>query len=497
MLRSLVRRRFAAALPLALALAACSEEASQPLPAEAGASGAAGAQTDGGAQSDGGDARADGAAGWGPGTIFPVDPAGPRGLTHVRGIIHAHSVYSHDACDNHPRDDAGGIDTECFDDLRRSMCAAKHEFVMLTDHRGTFAETEFPEVLQYRPERGDKLVERGGTATANWVACPGGAKPVLVLAGCEAGTMPVGLEGHVSADAGERSKIYGEATDAAVGALKAKGAVALVAHTEDWTVDELATLPLDGFEMYNVHANMFRSAGTAIEMLTRLRNGDNDLPHPDLFILPIVTEDPRYVDVWGSVLARAVKRVTVMATDSHRNSFPQLLADGERIDSYRRMMIWFSNHLLVRAAGDGTWTDAELKEALRAGRLYGAYEYLGYPIGFDFHALEAGQPREMGEQVSLAKGVDLVAAMPKVQDLDPGVQPPAITARLLRARDGGWDVVATAPQSLQQHLDTAGVYRVEIRMVPLHLAAFLGRDADKLSKSERVWIYSNPIYVGP
>lgn len=45
--------------------------------------------------------------------------------------------------------------------------------------------------------------------------------------------------------------------------------------------------------------------------------------------------------------------MTTLGNDCHRDTFPQLLPDGERIDSYRRMMLWFTNHLLVRLRGDG------------------------------------------------------------------------------------------------------------------------------------------------
>ena len=42
------------------------------------------------------------------------------------------------------------------------------------------------------------------------------------------------------------------------------------------------------------------------------------------------------------------RAVTTVGTDCHRNTFPQLLPDGERIDSYRRMMLW-TNDVLVSA----------------------------------------------------------------------------------------------------------------------------------------------------
>ena len=112
-------------------------------------------------------------AGWAPGVAVqnPRDPD-PRGWIHRRGLIHAHSVYSHDACDGEPRDEeTDAINEPCFDDFRRDLCASKHDFVMLSDHRDSFTRTEYPDTLLYRADRGDTLVERDGGPVANWAAC--------------------------------------------------------------------------------------------------------------------------------------------------------------------------------------------------------------------------------------------------------------------------------------------------------------------------------------
>ncbi|MEW5852606.1 MAG: hypothetical protein AB2A00_27730 [Myxococcota bacterium] len=435
---------------------------------------------------------------WGPGmTLATAREPNARGLLDRRGLIHAHSWYSHDACDNLPRDDAGVRDAVCFEDFRRGLCQSKHDFVMLTDHRDMFNDVEYPDALLYRPERGDRLVERNGSPVASWAACPDEDTTALIMAGCEAGTMPVGLEHHVADTHEERSNIYGGDSANDIQALKAAGAVALVAHTEGWTVEQLTGLPLDGFEMYNLHANTLRAAGEAFVLLQRLSNGDPGMPHPDLAVLPLIAEDPRYLETWGTVLARGARRVTTMGTDCHRNTFKQTMQDGERIDSYRRMMIWFSNHLLIRPRSDGTWTDLELKEALSSGRLYGAFEYLGYPVGFDYHALEGGEPREMGAEVSLARGVELVATMPSVEKLDPKVDAPVLTMRVLRAVEGGWEEVHRSTTNVSFAITTPGAYRAEVLMQPRHLVPFLGDDAELYRDEPRVWIYSNAIYVTP
>ena len=68
-----------------------------------------------------------------------------------------------------------------------------------------------------------------------------------------------------------------------------------------------------------------------------LRINDPGLMQSDLILLGVMSEDPRYLKRWGSVLASGAKRVTTMATDCHRNTFKQLMQDGERVDSYRRI----------------------------------------------------------------------------------------------------------------------------------------------------------------
>jgi hypothetical protein len=432
---------------------------------------------------------------WSPSTVYGTPRAlTARGFLDRRGLIHAHSVYSHDACDYKPILADGTRDPVCFDDFRRGLCQSKHDFVMLTDHNTSFSDTPYPDNLLYRPGLGDTLVMRDGSPVASRAACPDGQRPII-LPGIEAGIMPVGLERHVSDDIPTRSNIYGDDSPASINVLKQNGAVALVAHTEMWTSDQLIDLPLDGFEMYNLHANTLVGAGGALELVVRFDRGDKTLLHPDLALLNWITEDPRYLQTWGTVLASGQQRTTTMGTDCHRNTFPALASDGERLDSYRRLMIWFSNHLLIRPDADGTWDDRHLKEALKAGRLYGAFEMLGYPIGFDYRAEIGKSVHEMGEALSLGDGPTLVVAAPRVQNLDPKKPGPKITVRILRAIPNGWEEVATSAGDLRFTPTVAGAYRAEVRMVPSHLASFLGDYQTSVLDRDFVWIYSNAIYI--
>jgi hypothetical protein len=419
-----------------------------------------------------------------------MDP-NPRGFLDRRGLVHAHSVYSHDACDGMPMDAEGNIDMVCYEDLRRDMCKTQHDFMALTDHREFFSGTPFPDNMLFDEARGDVLIDRADGPSANWAGCDDG-HTIMVLAGCEAGTMPVGLESHVPGT----GDVYGEATADAIELERSHGAVNLVAHTEDWTVEQLEMLPLDGFEMYNLHANVLTNVAAVASLLTMVHDEDPGLPHPDLAIFPLWQENPVYQETWGTVLSHGLRRITTMGTDSHRNSFPQLLADGERIDSFRRMQIWFSNHVLIQPDADGAWDDRALKDAMRAGRIYGVFEYMGYAQGFDAR-IEAGDAIvEIGGEASLADAPEIVAIAPTVQELDPAATPPVITLHVLRAIEGGFEEVATDDTELHYMPDAEGAYRVEVRITPRHLAEFLGSFVDD-AETPRAWIYANPFYVVP
>ena len=50
-------------------------------------------------------------------------------------------------------------------------------------------------------------------------------------------------------------------------ALHDAGAVILLAHPEEFSVQELIDMPVDGFEMYNLHANMVAQIKAAAQMI--------------------------------------------------------------------------------------------------------------------------------------------------------------------------------------------------------------------------------------
>lgn len=417
------------------------------------------------------------------------------GYLDLRGLIHTHSWFSHDACDNQPVKD-GVRDAVCFEDLRRGICQVRHDYIMFTDHPADFRDQEFPDTLLYRPDRGDVLVDRNGPV-ASWAGCADGGR-TLLLAGSESSqVMPVGLEGHAGATPAERTAHYSDNTPAGAARLRQQGAVILVAHPEGYSIEALLARDLDGFEMYNLHANLLTRTGlsAAARLLQRLGANDPGLLHPDLALLPIVEEDPRYLERWGASLSAGLRRVTTMGSDAHRNTLPMLMPDGERVDSFRRMMLWFSNHLLVEPEADGTWDDRHLKEALRQRRLYGVFEVLGYAEGFEYFAHSTAGESPIGSTVALADAPELRVTAPRVRGLDASREMPQITTRILRATPTGFEEVARGTDSIAYRPDRAGAYRAEVRMVPFHLRRELAADADRMLAKDFVWIYANAIWV--
>ncbi len=434
------------------------------------------------------------AQGWAPARVLSFDPSvRRRGLREVRGLIHAHTAYSHDACDGKPFDAEGKINAPCVEDFRRDLCAVGHDYVFMTDHPTHFKDHPFPDVLHYQEASGDALIQREGVMLANRMKCPDG-HTVMLIPGTEGGMMPVGLDGHI-ADPTERAKVYGGDDVGAREALIAAGAHVLAQHTEDWTPEQLGEKGWAGFEMYNLHANMMAHMNDAAKLFPILL-AEGETMHPDLILVALVDEDPRYQETWARVAEAGHRRVTTMGTDCHRNTFNLALSDGERVDSYRRMMIWFSNHLLIEPEADGSFDDRHLEAALASRRLFGVFEVLGYAEGFDARIERSGgkAPAEIGGEASLKDGLSIVADTPHVARLPADAEMPEIWTRILLAKDGKWVEQAKGDGRVVFAPTTAGAYRVEVRMRPKHLRKHLGSLSAK-ADADYAWVYANTFYV--
>lgn len=403
----------------------------------------------------------------------------PSGRAWKRGIIHLHSPFSHDACDGNGMPD-GGINEECLQDQRDGLCATRMDYAFMTDHPDYASYQAYDEMLLPREE--DELLVDGKLMT-----CPDG-HVVTLMPGIEDELMPAGLERQVSLDPDENGRIYNGTDQEAFDEDIAAGALVLQAHTEGKDLDTLLArqaMGLTGTEMFNLHAMVDpnkREEDLGLDPLGYLDQlgpflSGTTHAEPDLAFLAFYQQQDISIERWDALNAVG-PMVGTAGTDAHENSIPALMSDGERGDSYRRMMIWFSNIALV----DGS-DPQDYQDAVAAGRLFIAFEILGEPGAWDVHygGLEFGGTAPLGD--------DLVVTCPTLSPTSPQMDtPPEITVAIYK--DGAiWqsDCGTFTP-------DEPGVYRAVATITPHHLSAFLD-DQQALIKP-MPWLYSNAIRVG-
>jgi len=415
-----------------------------------------------------------------------------RGWQPRRGIVHLHSPWSHDACDGQPMPD-GKPDSECLADLRRGLCETKMDFAYLTDHPAHAADQAYEDLFHTQP--GDEAVEVNGVQIASRIPCEDDGS-VLWMPGIEDTLMPVGLESHAGTHSENNHEIYDSATPDAIEALQDSGSVVLVAHTEGKdlaTLTDMMDAGVQGLEIFNLHAAFDPSKREddlgldGLAWLTEITpfTSPDGTGEPDLFFLAVLQEQTVSVQRWDA-LSQDSRVIGVAGTDAHQNVLPLDLRDGERGDSYRRMLRWFSNHLLIDeeiSEIGPTHTD----EALSAGRGYVAFEILGTPAGFDFYLEDAdGVAHEMG---SNAPSGSLVVQCPSLSARSPrGLETPEISATIFKNGEEWSAGCGDFPS------DGPGVYRVRVDILPKHLTDFLG-DEPKTWLHSYPWVYSNSIRV--
>ncbi len=428
-----------------------------------------------------------------------------RGLQPARGIVHLHSPYSHDACDNMPRAADGTPNEPCLQDLRTALCVDKIDFAALTDHDASMADEDFPTLFNMRAGDVAVLDPATGDQIASRQTCDDGHQ-VLWSVGGENDLMPVMLHHHVPGDAAARHDTYNAVDPTAIAAFRDAGALAWIAHTEQHDLTQLRTLVPDGIEVYNLHANIAPDIrmnflgldpSGAIDAAANFADTTDGHPEPDLALIGFISPNQPAIDRWDQLLGDGTKMTVTAGSDAHENALPILLADGERGDSYRRVLRWFGNIALVTDPRD----PAQIQAALGAGRVFAVFELFGTPEGFDVHAVTqsggAGAVYELGAELPTgAPNPMLIVDVPHVRNLDPTLPPPEIAARILRVdATGVTELVRGSGPELTVAMDRPGAYRVEVTILPHHLGPYLGDLGTKLADVELPWIYANPIYV--
>lgn len=428
-------------------------------------------------------------------TLPPASVMGAfRGLSPARGIVHLHSPYSHDACDNMPRDANGVPNEPCLQDLRAALCTDQIDFADLTDHDESMADEDFPTL--FSPRANDvPIIDGAGDQIGSRMTCSDGHVVTLTVGG-ENDLMPIMLHHHpVAADVAARHAIYNGLDVATVKAFRDAGGLTWIAHTEQHDIDQLRTLLPDGIELYNLHANIdpnirstylgLDSAG-AITAAVNFADTQPGHPEPDLALLSFISPSTPALTRWDQLLADGHHIPATAGSDAHQNALPVILADGERGDSYRRVLRWFSNVALVQDTQD----IAQVEAALKSGRMFVVFEMMGTPLGFDVHAGDI----EMGGTANV--GSTLTVSVPTIRNLDPSLPTPEIRANVIRVTATGPQMVASSTDAMVSvPLDLPGAYRVEITIIPHHLGPYLGDLGTGYADVELPWIYANPIYV--
>lgn len=430
-----------------------------------------------------------------------MEAAAPRGFTWQRAIVHLHSSWSHDACDGEPLDEQGEPRRDCLADLRRGLCEAGIEHAFLSDHPAWFASAEWGEQALLADQTTTVLPSSLDPRLLGY-SC-GEGHELRWYPGVEDELMPVALDRHVDGDATARDETYNRYDGEALAAYAAAGAVRLVAHTESRDPTELAALVdqgLQGIEVFNLHASFdpgIRSEYLGLDPVSWLSDlsifmEEDSTAEPDLFVLSVLQRQEVSEATWDALNTAAPEGRVVFATagtDAHQNVLPTLMSDGERVDSYRRMLRWFSQHLWV----EGDDVDAA-EQALAAGRFHIVFEILGTPHGFDAHLRGAdGSTYEMGSLVPRsALPATLVVGCPVLAPDSPrGEKEPEVFVSVIR------DGAEVATGCGEHPVDQAGTWRVRVDMIPWHIEPFLGDDAGAHETWMRSypWIYSNPFRI--
>jgi hypothetical protein len=422
---------------------------------------------------------------------------GARGLTAARGIVHLHSPFSHDACDGKPRDENTGVPNEpCLQDLRAALCTTRIDFAALTDHDASMADEEFQTLFSMRS--GDTPVMLGTDQIASRIHCDDGHQ-VLVSIGGENDLMPIMLDRHPPGTISERHAIYNGNDAAAAAAFRTAGGLVWVAHTESKTLENLRDVVPNGIEVYNLHANIDPDirkdflglpSGGALAAAAEFADTNPGHPEPDLAMLAFLDPNRPAIQKWNALLGDGKKLAATAGSDAHQNAIPITFADGERGDSYRRVLRWFGNIAIVANPHD----PVQIEAAIAAGRMFTVHEILGTPEGLDVRATMGATTYEIGQTVPV--GARLTVDVPTVRGIG-DLPAPVIRTRAYWIEPGGAVTELTSSQDTQVNLNLGapGAYRIEISIVPRHLGPYLGDLGPALADAELPWIYVSPFYV--
>lgn len=358
--------------------------------------------------------------------------AGPRPLRDYRGIIHCHSLYSHDS-------------KGTYEEILAAAKAAKVDFICMTDH----------------PPKGD----HGLSLREGWTGIHDG---VLFIQGAEYSDQILALGIH--------DPISGKDRRQTIQAIHEQGGVAIACHPEeidDWDAFEGA----DGMEIYNVHATLKRKAKEKAFLLQVAKMLKEDPEHSFQLLQEL---DPEILRKWDEITLR--RRFTGIAgNDAHQNvSF-----FGFQLDPYPRAFRFVTTHVYAEDL-----TQTAVLEALKSGRCSIVFELLGSPDHYSFGAGEGCPAKEealrnrivSGAAMDVAApgdriGISLARDLPSMMELVHVGEPAASPSLEASPKSRGVENVF----AISCFEVPAGTYRVMVHR--------------QAGERVLPWIVSNPVYV--
>src|SRR5262249_41056840 len=147
----------------------------------------------------------------------------------------------------------------------------------------------------------------------------------------------------------DRRMVYGQRTAPAFDAMRGAGGIVIAGYVPRWDdPTQIWTLPFDGIEIYNPVFNLQDHLGAIGSFVLMLGRRPNQLPVPELGLYLVFEETEITLRRWAEAVQHR-RLPSVLGSNAHRNVFSDPSPDGERLDSYRRVLHWFSNYVLVRA----------------------------------------------------------------------------------------------------------------------------------------------------
>ncbi len=363
--------------------------------------------------------------------LFPTggDPTGRpggepspmgRGLRDYRIIFHCHSLLSHDS-------------KGTFEELAAAASSVGVNGIIMTDH--------------YKPGNIGKFPGPGF-----FHGSLNGSSGILFIPGAE--LRGSGSEGSLLAFGMREDFDKDLPAERLVESFRRQGGLAAAGHCEE--ILDWSRWDMDALEVYNLHAEFSRKSRWAIAWRFFF------LP-ADAFFESSISFPEENLRAWDRLLESGHRLPPLLGSDAHANVriFGSL---GGTIGTYPEILRLFSNHVLATELRQDLILDA-----IRRGRVYGAFDWLGDTAGF---AMSYGNPAKylapearaiLGEAFPFDHAATLLIEVPR-------------EAKIRLLRDGKvWRELAG--RRFCEPVDGPGVYRAEV---------YLGG---------RLWILSSAISV--